>query len=71
MLYIVLFVCSCRNENILIIRCLPNSHKNTHRRGVPRGRPVSNQLFAKIKHSLQGRPLWLSGRAESPNDVLT
>jgi len=62
---IVLFVCSCRNENILIIRCHPNSLKNTHRRGVPRGRPVAFQRrihcfkcrsYSPIGHP-QGAPL--------------
>ena len=57
---IVLFVCSCRNENILIIRCHPNSLKNTHRRGVPRGRPVALQrrihCFKCRSFSPIGRP---------------
>ena len=57
---IVLFVYSCRNENILIIRCHPNSLKNTHRRGVPRGRPVAFQrritLYYCRSYSPIGRP---------------
>ena len=65
---IVLFVYSCRNENILIIRCHPNSLKNTHRRGVPCGRPVAFQRritlyycrsYSPIGHP-QGAPLrWM------------
>jgi len=78
---IVLFVYSCRNENILIIRCHPNSLKNTHRRGVPRGRPVAFQRritlyycrsYSPIGHP-QGAPLrWvylgniIFGRASCP-----